>query len=134
MINQVTVIAGRSLKLGEKVEVYYNINKGGFSIKSKEKTNAHYNKVVAYAPFIQIKDASFHVGTKTLERVRTRKQKEVYAVVRGILTSFDQLNDIGYRKGYHNPYITDTFIDWETKQELKTAENVYFYEKYFSFK
>lgn len=123
---------GMSLKAGDRVEVYYNIQKGGFSILSLEK--GQYGKVVAYAPQVFIEGATFHINAKKLERILSMKRKTVYATIKGTYIGCDEVQTVDHRQGYCNPYTTGKFIDWESKTEIKAAAQVYFYDKFFSYK
>ncbi|MDA1509597.1 hypothetical protein PDJ86_22330 [Bacillus cereus group sp. TH36-2LC] len=124
---------GATLTAGEKVEVYYNIQKGGFSIVSKDKNNPMKNKVVAYADYVTIENASFHINEKKHAKIIEMQRKTVYAVVRGEFLNADSIDNSEHKKGYCNPYTTGKFIDWDTKEEIKTASQVHFYDKFFSF-
>lgn len=128
-----TLREGKSLSIGEKVEVYYNIHKGGFSIKSLDKSNISKGLVCAYASNLSIINATFHLSIPTLEKIIQRHVKDVYAVVRGTLESIGIMDNSEHKKGYCNPYSTGKFIDWDSKEEIKNAETVYFYDKYFSY-
>lgn len=124
---------GKSLELGQRVEVYFNLHKGGFSIRSLDKSNPNKGLVSAYASNLSITNATFHLSMPTLATIRERKVKDVYAVVRGTLDNIGEIDNTEHRKGYCNPYKTGKFIDWDTKEEIKSADVVYFYDKYFSF-
>jgi hypothetical protein len=126
-------VEGRTIKPGEKCSVHYNIHKGGFSIVSKDKNNPDNGRVCAHSEYVQIEDATFHVSSKTLEKIKKQKRKAVYATVRGKFVSADRMENNNYRRGYCNPYKTGVFVDYETRTELKEAERVYFYDKYFAY-
>lgn len=122
-----------TLTEGERVEVYYNLLQGGFSIKSIDKRNPHNGKVVAYSDFVFVENATFHWSLKKLAQIQAKHCKTVYAVVKGTYLHHHTIDNAAHRKGYCNPYVTGKFIDWETKAELKSAEVVYFYDKFFSY-
>ncbi|WP_079516530.1 hypothetical protein [Rossellomorea marisflavi] len=126
---------GATLDPGERVEVYYNIQKGGFSIVALDKRNPMKGKVVAYASNVQVEDAKFCINPNKLAKIKANNRKTVYAVVRGHFVSAEPMDDAahGYRKGYCNPFKTGKFIDWENGTELHEARGVYFYDKYFSY-
>ncbi|MCA1064830.1 hypothetical protein QTG56_24800 (plasmid) [Rossellomorea sp. AcN35-11] len=126
-------VEGRSIKPGEKVSVHFNIHKGGFSIVSMDKNNPDKGRVCAHSEYVQIEDATFHVSAKTLEKIKKQKRKAVYARVRGIFVSAEKIEANHYHKGYCNPYKTGVFVDYATRDELKEAKNVYFYDKFFSY-
>jgi hypothetical protein len=130
----ITLVEGRALAVGERVEVYYNLNKGGYSIKSIDKRNPNKGKVVAYADYVTLENATFHASEATLKRILASKQKSVYAVVRGYLVSADKQETTQYKRGYINPYTTGHFINEDTKEQLTTAAQVYFENKRFYFK
>ncbi|MCK2000832.1 hypothetical protein MZM54_05440 [[Brevibacterium] frigoritolerans] len=123
-----------TLTVGEKIEVYYNIHKGGFSILSRDKQNPMKGKVIAHSEFVLIEDATFHINSKKLEQIREMNRKTVYAVVRGVYAGSEQLVSADFHKGYCNPYKTGTFIDWASKEQITKAKHVYFYDKFFSYK
>jgi hypothetical protein len=129
-----TLVEGRSVALNEKVEVYYNIQKGGFSIVSRDKNNPNNGKVVAYASNVTIVNAEFKVNKNKHAQILEKQRKTVYAVVRGTLASFETVDLNSYEQGYCNPYVTCGFIDWNSKQELNTAQEVTFYNKNFAYK
>jgi hypothetical protein len=127
----ITLVEGRALAVGERVEVYYNLNKGGYSIKSIDKRNANKGKVVAYADYVTLENATFHASEATLKRILSSKQKSVYAVVRGYLVNIDKQDTNQYKLGYINPYTTGHFIDRDTNKRLNKADTVYFENKLF---
>ncbi|MGP4074234.1 hypothetical protein ACTWQB_17155 [Piscibacillus sp. B03] len=133
MTKGLNIREGKTLNVGEKVEVYYNLHKGGFSILSRDKNNPDKNKVVAYADFVTLANATFHINSNKLKQIIRDQRKTVYAVVRGYLVNTDPINNSHHRKGYCNPYKTGKFVDWETKEELGEAKEVHFYDKYFSY-
>lgn len=122
-----------TLTVGEKIEVYYNIQKGGFSILSRDKQNPMKGKVIAHSEFVLIEDATFHLNSKKLEQIQEKNRKTVYAVVRGVYLGSEQVINADFRKGYCNPFKTGTFIDWVSKEEITAAKHVYFYDKFFSY-
>lgn len=127
-------VEGRNIAIGERVEVYYNIQKGGFSVVSRDKSNPDNGRVVAYASDVQIKNATFHVNDKKYDQILEKNKKTVYAVVRGILSGFESIDADQFNKGYCNPFSgVKGFIDWNTKQALTNASQVVFYDKFFGY-
>lgn len=124
---------GATLTPGEKVEVYYHIRKGGFSIVSKDSKNPMINKVIGHSEFVTITDASFHINQKKLAGILERKRKTVYAVVRGLYKGAQAIDNSHHTQGYCNPFTTGKFINWVTKEKITTAKEVHFYDKFFSF-
>lgn len=127
-----TVKEGMSLRPGDRVEVYYNIQKGGFSIVSLQKP--HYGKVIAYAANVLIENATFHLNLRKLEQIRAMHRKTVYATVKGTFIQASAADVQDHRQGYCNPYTTGRFIDWESKEQVTKASAVYFYDRFFSYK
>ncbi len=119
---------GKSLSVGERVEVYYNLHKGGFSIKSIDKDNPNRGKVIGYADYVQIKNAKF-VVSKQIHKVRKEQRKRVCAVVRGEFISALPIDHEDLTPIYFNPYQTDHFIDRTNLKPIADAFFVYFYDK-----
>jgi hypothetical protein len=55
-MNGITLREGMTISENERVEVYFNIHKSGFSIKSIDKRNPNKGKVIGYADHVQLKD------------------------------------------------------------------------------
>lgn len=125
---------GMALNKGERVEVYYNVHKGLFSIKSLDRRNPNRGRVVAHAKHIMLESVTFHESGAVLARILANGRKEVFAKVRGYLVHTEPERVEGYREGYCNPYKTRGFVDRETGRKLTEADAVYFYDKYFSYK
>ena len=124
-----------TLSIGERIQVHYNLHKGGFSIKALDKTNPHKGRVVAYSSHITIHTASFHVSNTVLTHVLNNRVKQVYATIRGYLVSLDDntyLHNTA-NEGYINPYTTGHFIDLYTKERIYKVSTVYCYDKRFKY-
>lgn len=115
-------LKNRSLKVGQSVEVYYNLHKDIFSIRDK-KTKL----VLAYADTVYLKDVTFKVNQKLREKTIETKRKRVHAFVVGQFLNAEEITfDISKSKSaYYNPYITKTFIDFDTKEPLTNASIAY---------
>ncbi|WP_019156899.1 hypothetical protein [Robertmurraya massiliosenegalensis] len=50
-----------TLKLGEKVECYYNNRKGMISVRSVDIENPHYNRIVAHCQYIHLENVELRV-------------------------------------------------------------------------
>lgn len=133
-INGLQLKDGAVLKAGDRIEVYYNITRGGFSIVSRDKNNPMNGKVLAYAENVLIENATFHLNLNKLNRIFELNRKTVYAVVRGYFVSAEEIDQEGFNPGYCNPFKTGKFIDWNSKEEIKEAKQVYFYDKFFAYK
>ncbi|AMB18819.1 hypothetical protein BH780_gp238 [Bacillus phage Eldridge] len=133
IVDGLQVREGMSLEAGERVEVYYNIQKGGFSIKAIDKRNPNKGKVVAYASNVFITEATFHLNQNKLSKILEIQRKTVYATVKGTFEHAEAIDNSLHRRGYCNPYKTGKFIDWDTQEQIHEASEVYFYNKFFSF-
>jgi hypothetical protein len=115
----------RSLEVGKKVRVYFNLHTHLFSIVSME--GRYKGKVVAHGNGILITNAKFKVNRAGQLKVRKMKRKSVHAYVEGI---FSGLTEKTLRKkAYYNPYKTDYFIDWESKENVFEADTVVLKDK-----
>jgi hypothetical protein len=99
------------------VEVYRNLNKGGYSVRSTIT-----KKVIMHVKSIHLSNVTFHVQQGGRNRVLRTKQKNVHAFIRGTIDSLSQNFDD--KIAYYNPYLTETFIDKATKQSLTRANAV----------
>jgi bifunctional DNA-binding transcriptional regulator/antitoxin component of YhaV-PrlF toxin-antitoxin module len=124
----ITLRENMNINAGEKVEAYYNLHKGGFSIKSLDKQNPNKGKVIGYAETVVIENATFKISESAHKSILDKKQKAVYAVVRGILKTASlevETNTNDFKEGYVNPYTTKYFVNKNDQtQKLETAEKV----------
>lgn len=127
-MNGVRLREGMTVLENERVEVYFNIHKSGFSIKSIDKRNPNKGKVIGYADHVQLKDCKFACSKSGITKVREEKRKRVCAVVRGTFLNTDQMNAESLVQIYFNPYKTNFFIDTESQKAIDTTEFVYFFE------
>lgn len=130
-MNEVIIREGMNVEKGERVEVYYNIKEGGFSIKALDKKNENTGKVVAYAPSVKLTNCTFNINEKKHKWILDNSRKAVYAVVRGYLEELtaEKPNTNDLNEIYINPYTCKDFTDVKTKEVIKKAENVIFTEK-----
>jgi len=126
------------IQVGEKVDVYYNLRKGGFSIKSQDKRNSNKGKVIGYAESVVITDCEFKVMESAYKKIIRTQQKEIYAVVRGYLKDASlskNENTEGYEEGYINPYTTKHFVNKnDHTQKLENAAEVILSHKHIFYK
>ena len=115
----------RSLEVGKKVRVYFNLHTHLFSIVSME--GQYKGKVVAHGNGIAITDAKFKVNKTGQLRVRKIRRKSVHAYVDGIFSGVAE--ETLSKKAYYNPYKTDYFIDWESKENVFEADTVVLKDK-----
>lgn len=121
-----TIKEGMSLKKDDRVEVYYNLHKGGFSIKSLEKGECK-GKVVAYSSTVLMTNGKFSASQSGIQKIREEKRKRVCAVVRGTFEGTE--SEIQGDTIYFNPYTTDHFINASNGEKITSANNIYFYDK-----
>lgn len=101
------IVKNRRLAPGQRVQVYYNLHQGGYSIKDKAT-----GLVVAYADTVLITNCRFRVQQAGRQKTIKEKRKRVHAYVEGDFHSADierersQLNKV-----YYNPYTTEQFTD-----------------------
>lgn len=132
-VEGLTIKEGMTLNQGERVEVYYNLQQGGFSIKALDKVNPNKGKVVAYAENVLLENCTFNINKKKLDNILDKERKTVYAVVRGYFVNAEGNDNSTHKLGYCNPFKTGKFIDWNSREEITAANEVYFYDKYFSY-
>lgn len=93
---------GFTLTPGDYVTVYYNIQKGGFSIMKA-------GKVIAHSEYVTLTNCTFNVNLKKLNQVRANNRKAVCAVVRGNFLHTEHMDTEHMQPVYFNPYHTDLF-------------------------
>lgn len=95
---------------GTTVKVYYNLNKGGYSVVSRTT-----GRVVGWVQDITLTDVTFRVQPAGVRRIRERHQREVVAYVIGTIKDVESGPDVsGMRQVTFNPYRASTFtIDGE---------------------
>lgn len=102
----------RNFDILKPVMVYRNLQKDCWSIKQN-------GLVVAYSDELTLKEVTFKVSETGRQKVIKTKHKNVHAFVCGTIT-YTQLLVLP-NLAYYNPYATQFFIDYETKDELKSA-------------
>lgn len=115
----------RSLEVGKKVRVYFNLHTLLFSVVSME--GQYKGKVVAHGNGIIITAAKFKVNKAGQLRVRKIRRKSVHAYVEGVFSGLTK--ETLSNKAYYNPYNTDYFIDWESKENVFEANKVVLKDK-----
>ena len=89
-----------------KVEVYFNLHKRVFSIRS-----CRTGRVIHHAKHVHIVNPKFVVREGGRQRVLRERKKNVHAFVRGNLTAFkDSPSYFADTIGY-NPYKYDSFVN-----------------------
>jgi hypothetical protein len=90
-----------------RVCVYWNLIKGGFSVRAAEGPSR--GRVIAYADSINLVDARFHVCESMRLRTICDRRRSVHAWIRGTITTDDfdvsGLVEVGYSP-YRGPHFT----------------------------
>jgi len=109
-----------------RVKVYRNLHKKCWSVASLQKPN--YGIIVGHENTIVLKNCTFKVSEKSRQRVIKEKRKNVHAWVigHGFEVDLDEVSIDFLKPAYYNPYITDSFIDFETKKKVEHADFVLF--------
>ena len=106
--------------MSEKVEVYYNLHKKCWSVRSCKT-----GRVIKHADSLTMRDCKFVVQPAGRERVRREGKKNVHAFVRGFIE--DSPPDMYYnvKPVHYNPYIFDTFVQtWDGNKPIYEAAKV----------
>lgn len=116
---------GRTLTKSQRVHVFYNLHKGGYSIKDK-KTGL----VVAYADTVRLENCVFRVQQGGRQKTIAEKRKRVHAIVEGdFLRAGRPEITRDMEKVYYNPYTTEEFTSTVTGQHVFQSETVVFADK-----
>ena len=109
-----------------RVEVYFNIHKKTFSVRS-----CRTGRVMLHTDKVHINNPTFVVRKAGRERVLREGKKNVHAFVRGDITVFNDFDHIkvGFDPDYldytlvlYNPYKFDTFVDVIDTRPVRTAK------------
>ena len=116
-------ISKSTLTNGQSVKLYFNLHKKCLSVKDKRS-----GLIVAHLENVLIVNAKFKVSKKGRQRVIREKRKNVHAFIEGEIRlntdlCMESIKDMGV--AYYNPYVTETFIDIETKAPLFNSDMVY---------
>ena len=99
-----------------KVEVYFNLHKRVFSIRSCKT-----GRVIHHAKDVHIVNPKFVVREGGRQRVLRERKKNVHAFVRGNLTTFkDNPSRLADTIGY-NPYKYDSFVNVTDEEPVYKA-------------
>lgn len=116
---------GRPLTKGQRVHVFYNLHKGGYSIKDK-KTGL----VVGYADTVRLANCLFRVQQGGRQKTIAEKRKRVHAIVEGdFLRAGRPEITQNMEKVYYNPYTTEEFTSTVTGEHVFKSEAVVFADK-----
>jgi hypothetical protein len=112
-----------------KVDVYRNLNKECWSVRSRETDN--YGKVVDHTDTIIVVDAEFVVQPAGLKRTRETGVKNVHAFVRGIKESQQDYSDLLDEWGEpiynvtYDPFKKDHFYLRGSGKKIESSPLVY---------
>ncbi len=118
---------GRSVRYGEEVEVYRNLNiNDGFSIRS-----AKTKKVLAHCSKVTLSNCKFIVSESGRQLTKRKQQKQVHAVIRGKIVDInkERSQSLDMTVNY-NPYQFDTFFQLDTLIPVLSASLVQCEGKY----
>lgn len=99
--------------MSARVQVYRNLNKGGYSIRC-----AKTRKVIGYAAEVTLVDVAFKVMPSGQARARSDKQRNVHAWAEGTISS-DSVRP-GLRVSY-NPFTDAGFVIRASGQAITSA-------------
>ncbi len=107
----------RSVKQGQKVEVYWNLHKGGWSVRDAQ-TKLVLGHVRGSKCTLLIGSAEYVVNEAGRQRTIREKRKNVHAWVAGDWCGTVPIAFVSNSVGVYNPYKYATFVDGETKEPL----------------
>lgn len=108
------------MKLDQKVDVYKNLNEGGYSVRSRETST--YGTVLDVVGSVCVKDVEFVVQPAGQERVRETGLKNVHAFARGTI---GELGPVGGVPVTYRPKEHDSFVRADTGEPIDSAERVH---------
>lgn len=121
-----TPYKGRSVEIGQKVDVYRNLHTdNGYSIRCS-KTGL----VLAHCSTVTLRDAKFVVSESGRQKTIEQNRKRVHAYVRGELAAVNEALPNDFEKVVYNPYYTPFFVHARFNIPVTDAEKVYCGGKY----
>lgn len=106
---------------GTKVDVYRNLQKGGYSIRSRETET--YGIVIDHREDIVLQDVEFVVNESGRQKVLENSVKNVHAVTRGTIAEDMEIDSEAVEVTY-NPYEYDSFVSAEDERAIASANLV----------
>lgn len=120
---------GRTIRFGEEVEVYQNLNiNHGYSIRS-----ATTKKVLAHCSKVTLANCVFVISEsgQQLTISNSKNQKQVHAVVRGTILGINGEKPTELDMGVsYDPYLQDSFFQLNTLNPVLTASLVHCEDKH----
>ena len=107
-----------------RVEVYWNLHKNRWSIRSLENHNR--GKIVGHIDRLILSDCQFVVQPGGQKRTRKTGQKNVHAFVRGHIDGYHLPLPINSQRVTYNPFRDNTFILTDSKESIRGADQTYF--------
>ena len=116
----------RTYNLGDKVRVYRNLNKGGWSILAMSGENK--GRVVAHVDHVTLASVDFVISKAGLARAQASKIRNVHSYAQGILNSVDPISsDFLTNEITYNPFKKDYFYPvYDVDQKLTGADSLFF--------
>jgi hypothetical protein len=103
-----------------RVEVYFNLHKKTFSVRS-----AKSGRVLLHTDEVHIDNPTFVVRKAGRERVLREGKKNVHAFVRGDATFFRHINRPILDTLTYNPYKYASFVDKQTEEPVYNASRAW---------
>lgn len=118
----------RTYNLGDRVRVYRNLNKGGWSILAMSGENK--GRVVAHVDYVTLEAVDFVISKAGLARAQVSKVRNVHSYAQGILNSLEPLSsDFLCNEITYNPFKKDYFYPVSNvDQKLTGADCIFFAE------
>jgi hypothetical protein len=116
----------RTLKIGQRVKVYFNLHNHLFSIVAMD--GEHKGKVVCHAEGLTLSNVTFKVSEAGRQRVLREKRKNVHAFVIGKFEGFSDKLANGIPITY-NPYKYTSFVTLENEKPITSCQRVSMYNK-----
>ncbi|WP_024597478.1 hypothetical protein [Pseudoalteromonas sp. AC163] len=118
----------RTYNLGDKVRVYRNLNKGGWSILAMSGENK--GRVVAHVDHVILGSVDFVISKAGLARAQASKVRNVHSYAQGILNSVEPISsDFLSNEITYNPFKKDYFYPVSNvDQKLTCADSIFFAE------
>lgn len=118
-------VKDRPLATGQRVQIYYNLHKGGYSIKDKAT-----GLVVGYAQNVLLTRCKFNVQQGGRQKTIQEKRKRVHAYIEGDFQTADTPFDYSQMdKVIYNPYTTPQFTDVADGSWVMAAATTYCVDK-----
>lgn len=116
----------RTYNLGDKVRVYRNLNKGGWSILAMSGENK--GRVVAHVDHVTLKSVDFIISKAGLARARASKVRNVHSYAQGELVSVSQIHkECLFDEISYNPFRAEHFYPTSSiDTEISALEKLYF--------